>query len=61
MLYNSNDSNNLPIPVSVRTPEEMIRIYPLLVSALHQMNSRIALLENKIKSLETIGGNGNQV
>lgn len=48
----------IPIP---STAEEMIRVFPQLVSMLQQQERRIAELENKMRSLEVIGGNVNQV
>jgi hypothetical protein len=39
----------------------MIRIFPQLVSKIQQQEQRIAELENKVRSMEVIGGNVNQV
>ncbi len=59
MRYNSRvEIGGIPIP---KNPEEMLRIFPMLVSRIMQLESRLSALENKIKSLETIGGNENQV
>ena len=58
MPYNPNLSGGIPIPSTV---EEMIRIFPQLVSKIQQQEQRIAELESKIRSLEVIGGNVNQV
>jgi len=55
---NSNLSGGIPIPSTV---EEMIRIFPQLVSKIQQQEQRIAELENKVRSMEVIGGNVNQV
>ncbi|MBO4633276.1 MAG: hypothetical protein J5858_15260 [Lentisphaeria bacterium] len=54
----SNPSAGIPIPSS---PEEMIRIFPQLVSTMQKMQSEIAELERIVKSMETIPGNGNQL
>ena len=59
MPYNSNGSDTgIPIP---RNADEMIRVFPQLVSVIRTLQSRISTLENKIRSLETIGGNVNQL
>jgi len=62
MHYSPNNLNDsfqtVPVPSS---PEEVIRIFPQLVSMLQNLQNRISALENKIKSLETIPGNSNQL
>jgi len=61
MPYNPNINNmsgGIPIP---STPEELIRIFPQLVTVIQQQGQRIAELENKVRSMEVIGGNGNQM
>ena len=61
MHYRANNTNipcGIPIP---STPEELIRIFPQLVSMLQQQEQRIVELENKVRSLEVIGGNVNQM
>ena len=60
MPYNPNSNLSVGIPVP-STAEDMIRIFPQLVSVIQQQERRIAELENKIRSLEVIGGNVNQV
>ena len=55
---NLNSNNSIPIPGN---PQELIRIFPQLVSMLQNLQNRISALENKIKSLETIPGNSNQL
>ena len=55
---NLNPSNSIPIP---NDPQELIRIFPQLVSMLQDLQNRISALENKVKELETIPGNVNQL
>ena len=55
---NPTGMGGIPIPSTV---EEMIRIFPQLVSKIQQQEQRIAELESKIQSLEVIGGNVNQM
>ena len=57
-LSSVNSLSGIPVPNS---PEEAVRAFPALLSALMQMQNRISELENKIRSMETIGGNGNQL
>ena len=57
-LRSNNTVGGVPIP---STPEEMLRVFPQLVSALVQLQNRINQLEIRLKSVETIGGNGNQL
>lgn len=57
-LGNTNVIGGIPIPSS---QEEMLRIFPQLVSVLTQLQNRIDQLETRLKSIETIGGNVNQV
>ncbi len=57
-LGNTNVIGGIPIP---STPEEILRVFPQLVSALTQLQNQLNQFETRLKSLETIGGNGNQV
>ena len=62
MLSRQNPSFNSLSGISIpNSPEDMLRMFPALLSAFQSMQNRITELENKIKSLEVIGGNGNQM
>ena len=53
----NNAAGMLSIPANA---EEMVRMFPVLVSTIHRLEQKISELENKVKSLEVIGGNVNQ-
>ncbi|MBO4304816.1 MAG: hypothetical protein J6A21_09555 [Lentisphaeria bacterium] len=62
MAFNTSGSNGTLAGLSLPgSPEEMIRNFPALLSALRIMEAKISSLEQKINSLEKIGGNGNQL
>ena len=62
MAFNTSGSNGTLAGLSLpRSADEMIRNFPALLSALRTMEAKISSLEQKINSLEKIGGNGNQL
>lgn len=58
MPNNTNLVSGVKIPSS---PEELVRIFPQLLSSLQTIETKIQELENHIKALETISGEGTQV
>lgn len=58
MPNNTNLVSGVKIPSS---PEEVVRIFPQLLSSLQNIQAKIQELENRIKALETISGEGTQV
>lgn len=58
MPNNTNLVSGVKIPSS---PEEVVRIFPQLLSSLQTIQTKIQELENRMKALETISGEGTQV
>lgn len=50
--------NGLKTPA---TPEDLLRIFPQLLSSLQTIQNRLNELERRVRGMETISGEGNQV